>query len=156
MKQKIIAGLSGTILCLVATTALACGESLFRVGKGVEFRQYTTPLPGNILAVANGDAELLMMEQLAAAGHDIHIVSDPSQIQDELGEHDFDIVLGWYSQRDEIAGQIADSGARYIPVAMSDTDEEHDAQREYERALSSDDNVKTFLKTIHQTLKSRS
>lgn len=155
MKPKIIAGLSGIALGLFVANALACGESLFRVGKGVEFRQYTTPLPGNILAVANGDVDLMMMEQLVAAGHDVHIVSDPSQIRDELGEHDFDIVLASYSQRDEVSGQIASSDAIYIPVAMHDTNEEQDALRDYQRALSSDDNVKTFLKTIHRTLKSR-
>lgn len=155
MKLKIIAVLSGTVLCLVAAAALACGESLFRVGKGVEFRQYTTPLPGSILAVANSEAELMMMERLVAAGHDVHVVSEPSQVQDELGEHDFDIVLAWYSQRDEIAGQIAGSGATFIPVAMHDTGEEYDVRRDYEHALSSDDGVKTFLKTIHYTLKSR-
>lgn len=155
MKLKIIAGLSGVVLGLAVTVASACGESLFRVGKGVEFRQYTTPLPGNILAVANGEAELLLMEQLAAAGHDVHVVADPSQIPDELGEHDFDIVLAWYNQRDEVTSQIAGSGATYIPVAVNDTDAARDMQRQYEHALLSDDSVKTFLKSIHQTLKSR-
>ena len=155
MRKKIIAGLSGTILCLVATAALACGESLFRVGKGVEFRQYTTPLPGNILAVANSEAELMMMDRLIAAGHDVHVVSDPGKIRDELGEHDFDIVLAWYSQRNEVAGQMAGSGATYIPVAKRDTDDDYDVRRDYKHALSNDDSVKTFLKTIHRTLKSR-
>jgi hypothetical protein len=155
VKLKIIAGLSGVALAFAVTGAFACGESLFRVGKGVDFRQYTTPLPGNILAVANGEAELLMMEQLAAAGHDVHVVADPAQIHDELGEHDFDIVLAWYSQRDEVASQIVGSGATFIPVGINDTDAARSMQREYEYALLSDDNVKTFLKSIHQTLKAR-
>lgn len=155
MKMKIIAGFSGIILGLAASNVLACGESLFRVGKGVEFRQYTTPLPGSILAVANTETEFLMLERLAAAGHDVHIVADPSEIHDEISNHQIDLVLAYYSQRDEVAGQIADSGIAYIPVALRDTGEVRDAKRDYERSLSSDDNVKTFLKTIHRELKSR-
>jgi hypothetical protein len=156
MKLKFIAGLAGIVFGLGATSVLACGESLFRVGKGVEYRQYTTPLPGSVLAVANGEAELLMMEQLAAAGHDVHVVSDPSEIQGELEEHDFDVVLAWYSQRDEVTVQLAGSGATYIPVAAENTDEERAARLEYQYSLSGDDNVKTFLKTIHKSLKSSS
>ena len=153
MKTKLIAGMSGIVLGLVASSVLACGESLFRVGKGVEFRQYTAPLPGSILAVANSEAELMMMQQLAAAGHDVHVVADPSQIRDELAQHEVDIVLSYYSQRDDVTTQISGSSVTYIPVAMHDTDEERQARRDFERALSSDDNVKTFLKTIHRTLK---
>ncbi|MEQ9563125.1 MAG: hypothetical protein RLN69_11435 [Woeseiaceae bacterium] len=153
MKTRMIAGVWGIVFSLAATSALACGESLFRVGKGVQFRQYTTPLPGNILAVANTEAELLMLEQLVAAGHDVHVVADPSQIHGELGEHQFDIVLAYYSQRGDVETQIAGSSAVYIPVAMSGTGEERQAEQEFGRALSSDDSVKTFLKTIHKTLK---
>lgn len=153
MNTKTIAGVAGLILAFTTTAAFACGESLFRVGKGVEFRQYTTPLPGSILAVASTETELLMMEQLVAAGHDVHVVADPSELRAELGEHKFDIVMSWYSQRDAVAEQIAGSGAAYIPVALDGTDEERQAQREFERSLSSEDNVKTFLKTIHRTLK---
>lgn len=153
MKTRMIAAVSGIVLSMVASSVFACGESLFRVGKGVQFRQYTTPLPGNILAVANTEAELLMLEQLVAAGHDVHIVASPDLIRDELGEHDFDVVLAYYSQRDAVVPQIAGSGAVYIPVAIHDTDEEWQAEQEYQRTLLSDDSVKTFLKTIHKTLK---
>ncbi|MDZ7645624.1 MAG: hypothetical protein U5K76_16185 [Woeseiaceae bacterium] len=155
MKLKTPAILSGVILSLVAGSALACGESLFRVGKGVAFRQYTAPLPGSILAVAKTEAELLMIEQLVAAGHDVHVVAEPSQIRDELGEHEFDIVLAYYRQRDVVAAQTRESRALYIPVAMRDTGEEREAADRYERSLASDDSVKTFLKTIHRALKAR-
>lgn len=155
MNLKSPAILSGLVFTLLASSAFACGESLFRVGKGVEFRQYTAPLPGSILAVASTEAELMMIERLAAAGHDVHVVADPSQIGAELGGHDFDIVLAYFSQRDAVASQAAGSGVTYIPVAMRDTDEERQARSQFERSLASDDSVKTFLKTIHRTLKSR-
>ena len=155
MNTRTIAGISGIILGLAASSVFACGESLFRVGKGVEFREYTTPLPGSILAVANTEAEMMMLERLAAAGHDIHVVADPSEIRHEVGQHHIDIVLAYFSQRDAVGAELAGSDATYIPVALHDTDEVRQARQDYERSLESDDSVKTFLKTIHKTLKSR-
>ena len=110
--------ISALILSLLAGNALACGESLFRVGKGVAFRQYTAPLPGTILVVAKTESELQMVQQLIAAGHDVHVVADPSLIGDEIekNNHQFDIVLAYFSQRDEVARQTAETTVAYLPV----------------------------------------
>lgn len=151
--SAISAIVAGCIISILAANALACGESLFRVGKGVSFRQYTAPLPGSILVVASTDAELAMAEHLAAAGHDVHVVSGPDRISDELIKHDFDIVLAYFSQRDEVLAQTAAAAVTYLPVAMEGSDEESEARRLHEQSLSSDDSLKTFLKTIHRTLK---
>ena len=157
-KAAAIATLTACATILIAGNVLACGESLFRVGKGVNFREYTAPLPGNILVVANTEAELALVERLAAAGHDIHVVSDPSEISNELQEHEFDIVLAYYSQREAVEAQTASaaSSATYLPVAIEGTAEEAQAEQMFERSLTDDDSVKTFLKTIHRTLKAQS
>ena len=149
--------ISSLLLTLVAGNALACGESLFRVGKGVAFRQYTAPLPGTILAVARTEAELAMIQQLVAAGHDVHVVAEPSLVGDELTRHDheFDIVLAYYDQRADIAAQTAMASATYLPVTIAGTAQASQAATEFERTLSNDDSVKRFLKVIHKTLKAR-
>jgi len=151
-----IATLTACMTIMISSNVLACGESLFRVGKGVSFREYTAPLPGNILVVAKTDAELAMVERLAAAGHSIHVVSDPSQIRDELQQHEIDIVLAYFSQRETVEAQTASSSVAYLPVAMEGTAEEKQAMSLYERSLSNEDSVKNFLKTIHRTLKAQS
>jgi hypothetical protein len=149
--------LAGCILTLLAGNALACGESLFRVGKGVAFREYTAPLPGSILVVANTEAELALVERLAAAGHDIHVVSDPSEIGEELQSHDIDVVLAYYSERDVVEDQMSSmASVAYIPVAMDGTDETSEASELYQQSLTNDDSVQKYLKTIHRTLKSQS
>jgi hypothetical protein len=150
--------ISGLVLSLLAGNALACGESLFRVGKGVAFRQYTAPLPGTILAVAKTEAELQMVQQLIAAGHDVRVVADPSLIGDEIdkNERQFDIVLAYFSQREEVTRQTADTTIAYLPVAMDGTAQESEAKALFGRALSNTDSTKTFLKTIHRTLKASS
>lgn len=154
--RKLIALISCLLITLPAGNAVACGESLFRVGKGVQFREYTAPLPGTILAVAKTEAELLMVEQLVAAGHDVHVVADPSLVGEELGRYDFDIVLAYYDQRAEIAAQTAMASVTFLPVTMEGTTEADQASGEFERTLSSDDDVKQFLRTIHRTLTARS
>jgi len=148
---------AGCILALLAGNAFACGESLFRVGKGVAFREYTAPLPGSILVVASTKAELALVERLAAAGHDIHVVSDPSEIGEELQNHEIDVVLAYYSAREVVEDEMSSmASVAYIPVAKDGTQETSEASGLYERSLSDDDTVLTYLKTIHRTLKSRS
>ena len=158
MKRTItLATLAGCILTLLAGNALACGESLFRVGKGVAFREYTAPLPGSILVVASTEAELTLVARLAAAGHDIHVVSDPSEIGAELENHDIDVVLAYYSAREVVENEMsAMASVSFIPVAMHGTKEISDAGQLYQRSLSNEDSVLKYLKTIHRTLKTGS
>lgn len=156
MRVSVPALVAASTFLLLSTNASACGESLFRVGKGVNFREYAAPLPGSILVVASSDAELAMADHLAAAGHDVHVVSGPEQIGDELRKHHIDVVLAYFSQRDEVSVQTAQASVTYLPVAIEGSAEEFEARRLYERSLSSDDSLKTFLKTIHRTLKAQS
>jgi hypothetical protein len=158
MKKTItLTTLAGCILALLASNAFACGESLFRVGKGVAFREYSAPLPGSILIVANTEAELALVERLSAAGHDIHVVSDPSEIGEELQNHDIDVVLAYYSEREVVEDEMSSmASATYIPVAMDGTQEVSEASEHYQRSLSNEDSVLKYLKTIHRTLKTQS
>ena len=158
MKKTItLTTLAGCILALLASNAFACGESLFRVGKGVAFREYSAPLPGSILIVASTEAELALVERLSAAGHDIHVVSDPSEIGEELQNHDIDVVLAYYSEREVVEDEMSSmASATYIPVAMDGTLEVSEASEHYQRSLSNEDSVLKYLKTIHRTLKTQS
>lgn len=155
-KTKAISCTVGLLLALITANAFACGESLFRVGKGVGFREYTAPLPGSVLVVANTQAEMAMVERLAAAGHDVHVVSDASEIGSELENHHIDVVLAYYSQRDEVESQMTTMApATYIPVAVDGTAEVSQAGEQYQNSLTNEDSVLQFLKTIHKTLKTQ-
>lgn len=155
-KYKNRAIIAGCLMSIWAGSAMACGESLFRVGKGVAFREYTAPLPGSILVVATTEAELAMVERLAAAGHDIHVVKDPAEIGEELKNHKIDIVLAYFSQRGEVESQMSSTQtAAYIPVAMDGTTETRQADEMYPRSLSNEDSVLKFLKTIHKELRAK-
>ena len=147
--------LAGCVLALTSASVYACGESLFRVGKGVSFREYTAPLPGSILVVATTESELALVERLAAAGHAIYVVSDPSEIGTEIQNKKIDIVLAHFHQRDAVESHDLDA-TTFIPVAQNGTAEVGEASELYQRSLTNEDSVLKFLKTIHKTLKAQS
>ena len=142
-------------MTVLSVDAMACGESLFRVGKGLTYREYTAPLPGNILIVARTEGELAMADRLLAAGHRIEVVSDPAEVAHAMAEKDFDIVMSLFSQRGVVEAALSDTATSYIPVARHNSIEESQAAQAYERSLSTEDSVKSFLKTIHRTLKQK-
>jgi len=153
--KKALAVLAGCILALTSANVYACGESLFRVGKGVSFREYTAPLPGSILVVATTESELALVERLAAAGHDISVVSDPSEIGAEIQNKQIDIILAHFHQRDAVES-LDLASTTFIPVAQNGTAEVGEASDFYKHSLTNEDSVLKFLKTIHKTLKSQS
>ena len=152
--KRALAVVAGCVLAVTSASVYACGESLFRVGKGVSFREYTAPLPGSILVVAKTESELALVERLAAAGHAIYVVSDPSEIGDQIRDNNIDIVLAHFHQRDAVeANDLA--ATTFIPVAQNGTAEVDEASNLYQRSLTNEDSVLKFLKTIHKTLKSQ-
>jgi len=150
------------LLAILATTiiggnALACGDSLYRVGKGVSYRVYTAPLPGSVLVYGQGEGAQNLAQELARSGHGVRLVSSNEELQAEIGSGDYDVVIAAYSDHSAIeATTMAGANApTFLPVA-SDADEKAQARQEYERVmLAKDDEIKHYLKAIHQTLKQR-
>jgi len=151
-----VAFLTGALAAavLVSAPAYACGESLFRVGKGISYRAHTAPLPGNVIVVAQTQAHKDFAERLAAAGHNVRTVEDASMLAAALEEADFDVVLASFSDRDVVAEQFAatSSHAAYLPVTAEASEQEL-ARDLYEKPLAESDDFRTFLKAIHRTLK---
>ncbi len=142
---------------LTTSTAIACGESLYRVGKGVTYREYTAPLPGTILIVAKDEQERLLADALLKAGHDVEVVADASGVGERLAEGGYDIVLSRFEHSDVVDAELAQApgAVDYLPVARHDTNEVREARARYRRSLSDDDNLKIFLIQIHRALKTR-
>lgn len=141
-----------TILVTAPVAAMACGESLFRVGKGVSYRAYVAPIPGNILVVTADDDGRLLAEALISAGHQVRVVADATELGAAVKSGGYDIVLARFGEREMVEAQVAASTVTYLPVAMEDSAEEDLARQMYERSLSTGDSIKRFLRTIHKTL----
>lgn len=151
-----------TILALLATAliggnAYACGDSLYRVGKGVSYRVYTAPLPGSVLVYGQGESAELLAKELARSGHGVRFVDSDEQLRAELDSGDYDVVIAAYSQKSEISRDLVDAtdAPTFLPVALT-KDEARQAGEEYERVMLAErDEIKHYLKAIHQTLKQR-
>ena len=121
--------LTGLATALIAGNAYACGDSLYRVGKGVSYRVYTAPLPGSVLVYGTSEGAEQLAAELARSGHGVRLVDSDEALQNELGTGDYDV------------------------VAQSDA-EESAARQDYERVMvAENDEIKHYLKAIHQTLK---
>lgn len=138
-----------------ASPLFACGESLFRVGKGMTYREYTAPLPGTIVVVAQSEGDLAFIDLLARAGHDITVVPTAYELSEQLASHHFDIVMAPFGDREIVASEMAGNSATYLPVAQYGSEEVKQARALYPESLDSNDSLKHFLKVIHKTLKHR-
>src|SRR5262245_21019232 len=134
MRIPVIVSIVGAVASFSSVTfdASACGESLFRVGRGAAYRAQTAALPGNVLLVAPSEEAKALADRLAAAGHKVHIVETANLIGDELKNGKYDIVLASYNDRELVAAQTAGATARYVPVATEEGQKDLAAQS-YER-----------------------
>jgi len=151
------------LLALLATTiiagnAFACGDSLYRVGKGVSYRVYTAPLPGSVLVYGHGEGAEHLAQELARSGHGVRLVSNDEDLRTEIGSGAYDVVIAAYSDHSAIESTTtaAANAPTFLPVALN-SDEKSQALQEYERVmLAEKDEIKHYLKAIHQSLKQRS
>jgi hypothetical protein len=144
-------------MTLFAGNVLACGDSLYRVGKGVSYRVYTAPLPGSVLVYGEGEGAELLAKELARSGHGVRLVSDDDELVAEMGSGAYDVVIAAYSDRAAFGSDAgsAEGAPTFLPVALT-KDEQKEAREEHERVmLAEKDEIKHYLKAIHQTLKQR-
>jgi hypothetical protein len=147
-------GAVASVAFFASFDARACGESLFRVGRGVAYRAQTAPLPGNVLVVAPSAESKELAQRLSAAGHKVHVVDSPEQVAQEIRSGKYDVVLASFNDRQLIADDSAGVAKppAYIPVTTEDSQKTAAAQA-YPRYLSVDDDFTQYLRVIHRTLK---
>lgn len=141
----------------VSCDALACGDSLYRVGKGVSYRVYTAPLPGSVLVYAQSEGARQLAEALAQSGHAVHLVDNEADLSTELGTGAYDVVIAPYSEHDQVESSNVQGAVKtaYLPVALS-ADEEKIAGKNYSSVMVADkDDIKNYLRAIHKTLKGK-
>lgn len=141
-------------LSLASFDAHACGESLFRVGRGVAFRPPGALIPGNILVVAHRPESKVLAARLEEAGHRVRLVETPEQVAQEIRTGTYDVVLANFDDRELIARETAGIARppAYVPVATNDTQKERAAEA-YPHYVSVDGTWAQLMRTIHRTLK---
>ena len=154
--QSSLRFLVALIVILFSLDAIACGDSLYRVGKGVSYRVYTAPLPGSVLVYGQSDGAKQLAEALAQSGHGVRLVENELELAVELKSGNYDVVIAPYSDHGAVeASASGESGTAYLPVALS-SDEAEVANQSYAKVMVAErDEIKHYLKAIHKTLKSK-
>jgi hypothetical protein len=141
-----------SLAALVSIEAVACGDSLYRVGKGVSYRVYTAPLPGSVLVYGHSEGARQLAEALAQSGHGVRYVESEQDLSTELGSGEYDVVIAPYSDHNAVEASNSAS-TTFLPVAQS-KEEAEIAKGSYSKVMLADkDEIKHYLKSIHQTLK---
>lgn len=152
-RTLIFAALVGGV---VASNALACGDSLYRVGKGVAYRVYTAPLPGNVLVYGVSESARQLAQALAETGHGVRFVDNEAELGNELGTGAYDVVIATYGDHGAVEASTRDKvKTSYLPVALTRQEAEL-ASLSYTNVMVAErDEIKHYLKAIHNTLKNR-
>ena len=154
MKSPIIA-IIVLVTLFLSLEVFACGDSLYRVGKGVSYRVYTAPLPGSVLVYSQSEGAKQLAEALAQSGHGVHLVENETEFKAEMDKGGYDVVIAAYSDHAVVEANLEGSGTEFIPIAVSE-EEEQAAKRAYDRVLLVDQaEIKHYLKAIHKSLKSK-
>ena len=134
----------------------ACGESLYRVGKGVTYREYTAPLPGNLLIFAHSADSRGLADALSRAGHNVTFTTSTDTFDDRLVKGEFDVVIAPFSESQRVIDTQSSHEATFLPVT-STGDDARQARQQFGDAMRADRHeVRHFLKSIHLALKRRS
>ncbi len=154
-KSIMVAVLAASTLLVVSETALACGESMFRVGKGVHYRAFSAPIPGSVLVYARTDSERVVAENLRQAGHQVLVIANDAELATEMQNQEFDVVVAPYSKREVVEAQSAQiaSQPKWLPVVEKGSPDQRLARADFDRVVTTDDDVRKYLKAIHKTLK---
>lgn len=147
--------MTALLVAVLSANAYGCGESLYRVGKGMSYRVYTAPLPGNLLVFAPSEGGQELADELAKSGHGVHLVTSIDEFESELATGGYDVVIAPYSEHAGIESAGSETSASYLPIAFSKEDERL-ANQSYDRVMNPEkDEIKHYLKAIHRALKNR-
>ena len=154
-KSMLAAVLAASILLVVPEYTLACGESMFRVGKGVHYRAFTAPIPGSVLVYARTDSERTVAKKLRLAGHQVFVVTNDTELATEMHNQKYNVVITPYSKRKVVEAQSDQIGSHpdWLPVVEKGSPDQRLARKQVNRVVTTDDDVRKYLKAIHKSLK---
>ena len=151
--------LSGLVFASLSISAMACSDTLYRVGKDVSYRVYTAPLPGSVLVYGQSESARHLAQALQQSGHGVRFVDNSIQLTTELATGQYDVVIAPYTDHETVEASTSASGNAdtvYLPVVVT-REQEKVASENYSRVMLAErDDIKHYLKAIHKTLKEKS
>jgi len=139
-----------TVLCaFISSEAFACGESLFRVGKGVAYRAYSAPMPVNVLVYVETESQREMAVRLADAGHRVTIANDGEDLAAKLGEAGYEVIIAPDAERSRIGSP---PGTAFVALVETEAQAPGESGHDQRSHIRTTDSLKTQLRIIHESL----
>jgi ABC-type amino acid transport substrate-binding protein len=146
------------------TAALACGDKLLAIGRGVRFQHAYATRQANLVIYSPGTRSgatlngVKLETTLRRAGHKVQIVEGGSQLDEALKSGKVDVVLVDFADLAEITGLLQSAPAKpvILPILFKPSKAElAAAQKEYKFALKAPADDVQFLTAIDEAMKSR-
>lgn len=152
------------IALLGGTAALACGDKLLAIGRGLRFQHASAAREANLVIYSTetqtgstlGSAKL--QTTLRRAVHKLQVVQDGSQLEEALKSGRVDVVLVDFADLTGVTRQLQSAPSKpvILPVLVKPSKLElAAAQKEYKFALKANADELEYLTAIDEAMKSR-
>jgi len=140
-------------MLLGPSAVFACGEMMFNAGKGLPFQSYLAPRPADVLILHSNANDDAYYEALERAGHRLTLVLDPRDIETQLQEHNFDIVIADYDSLDAMPAAVAsNAGPRFLPVVARSARKNPQVRERFEQILLEGASIGQVLTVINRVV----
>jgi ABC-type amino acid transport substrate-binding protein len=149
---------------LSGTSALACGDKLLALGRGVRFQRAYAAREANLVIYSGGaqsGASLnsaKLQTALKRAGHKLQIIGGALQLDEALKSGKVDVVMVDFADLSEIAAELQSAPSKpvIVPVLFKPSKSElAKAQKEYTLALKAPADDFDYLTAIDEAMKLR-
>jgi ABC-type amino acid transport substrate-binding protein len=163
--RRLVAGAAlAAIALLSGAVALACGDKLLVIGRGVRFQRAYAARQANLVIYSTGTqsgatlSSTKLQTTLRRAGHRVQIVEGGSQLDEALKSGKVDVVLVDFADLGGITRllQLMPSKPVILPILFKPSKAElAAAQREYKFALKAPADDVQYLTAIDEAMKLR-
>jgi ABC-type amino acid transport substrate-binding protein len=164
MRRLAVCSLLGAVGLASGGVALACGDKLLALGRGVRFQRVYAVREANLLIYAAGTrggvtlGSTKLQTTLGRAVHKVQVVQGGAQLDEALKSGKVDVVLVDFADLAAITGQLQSAPARpaILPVLLKPSRAEFAAvQKTYKFAVKAPAEEFDYLAAIDEAMKLR-
>ena len=164
MRRLATGALYVVIAALSGTAALACGDKLLAIGRGLRFQRADAAHEANLVIYSTGPqsgaalSSAKLQTRLRRAVRKLQLVQDGSQLDEALRSGRVDVVLVDFADLAGITRQLQSAPSKpvILPILVKPSKAElAAAQKEYKFALKSTADDFEYLTAIDEAMKSK-
>jgi hypothetical protein len=160
MKRLHSTRILAVVLALASVDALACGETLFRVGQGVRYGSHVASRPAVVLLYARAGGamagnERALRKGLERAGHKVTVKSAGESLEPDAGARPYDVVIADLAEIGPITESVggAAAGPAFVPVVSGSAEGEWRDRCPW--CLRDDASIGKYLQAIDRVMEIR-